>query len=383
MRIINVVTRLNIGGSSPPIISLSAGLPQYGHESLLVVGTPSAAEGSMNADAERAGVELFHVPELQRDPDALKDVKALSSLVRLFRRRRPDVVGTHLSKAGALGRVAARVAGVKVIVHTYHAKAFYVFDQRWKEQATILSERLLTRLGSGSIVVSEKQRRDFVDLRIDSPARLRVVRYGLKLERYLEAPSLAHTLRQELGLPPACRLVGVVGRLVHMKGQEVFIRAAAKLARQFDDVFFLLVGDGDNRRDYEALVDELHLGDRVSFLGWRRDIPSVLGNLDVVVLPTVNDFEGTPLAVIEALAANRPVVATDVGGVSEVIRNGDTGILVGVRDESGMVQAIASILINPAQASAMAERGRDLVSKLYREADMIRVTESYYRELYG
>jgi glycosyltransferase involved in cell wall biosynthesis len=383
MRIINVVTRLNIGGSSPPIISLAAGLPQYGHESLLVVGTPSAAEGSMNADAERAGVELFHVPELQRDPDALKDVKALSSLVRLFRRRRPDVVGTHLSKAGALGRVAARVAGVKVIVHTYHAKAFYVFDQRWKEQATILSERLLTRLGSGSIVVSEKQRRDFVDLRIDSPARLRVVRYGLKLERYLEAPSLAHTLRQELGLPPACRLVGVVGRLVHMKGQEVFIRAAAKLARQFDDVFFLLVGDGDNRRDYEALVDELHLGDRVSFLGWRRDIPSVLGNLDVVVLPTVNDFEGTPLAVIEALAANRPVVATDVGGVSEVIRNGDTGILVGVRDESGMVQAIASILINPAQASAMAERGRDLVSKLYREADMIRVTESYYRELYG
>ena len=383
MRIINVVTRLNIGGSSPPIISLAAGLPQYGHESLLVVGTPSAAEGSMNADAERAGVELFHVPELQRDPDALKDMSALKSLVKLFRRRRPDVVGTHLSKAGALGRVAARIAGVRVIVHTYHAKAFYVFDQRWKEQATILSERVLTRLGSGSIVVSEKQKRDFVNLRIDSPGRLRVVRYGLKLERYLEAPSLPHTLREEIGLPPASRLVGVVGRLVNMKGQEVFIRAAVTLARQFDDLFFVLVGDGDDRPRYETLVDELRLRDRVIFLGWRRDVPSVLGNFDVVVLPTVNDFEGTPLAVIEALAANRPVVATDVGGVSEVIRDGETGLLVPVRDEGAIVRAVAAMLSNSAQASEMAERGRHLVSQRYREADMISETEKYYRELSG
>ena len=116
MRIINVVTRLNIGGASPPIISNAAGFQQYGHDSLLVVGTPTAAEGSMNADAERAGVQLLELPELQREPDALKDVKALAALVRLFRHRRPDVVGTHMSKAGALGRVAARVAGVKMVM---------------------------------------------------------------------------------------------------------------------------------------------------------------------------------------------------------------------------------------------------------------------------
>jgi glycosyltransferase involved in cell wall biosynthesis len=381
MRIINVVTRLNIGGASPPIISLAAGLPKYGHESLLVVGTPSQAEGSMNEDAERAGVQLLEIPELRRDPDALSDVKALAALVRLFRRRRPDVVGTHMSKAGALGRVAARLTGVKVIVHTYHAKAFYVFDRRWKEQVTILSERALARLGSGSIVVSEKQRRDFVDLGIDSPERLRVVRYGLKLERYMEAPSLPHTLRQELGLPAASRLVGVIGRLVTMKGQEVFIRAAAKLARRFEDVFFVLVGDGDNRRDYEALVDQLGLRGRLLFLGWRRDVPNVLGNLDIVVLPTVNDFEGTPLAVIEALAANRPVVATDVGGVSEVIRDGETGRLVPIRDDDAIVEAVASLLDDPVAGAAMSAAGREMVSRLYREADMIAAAETYYRDL--
>ncbi|MEP6916341.1 MAG: glycosyltransferase family 4 protein [Acidobacteriota bacterium] len=383
MRIINVVTRLNIGGASPPIISNAAGLQQYGHDSLLVVGTPSAAEGSMNADAERAGVQLLELPELKRDPDAIKDVKALAALVRLFRQRRPDVVGTHMSKAGALGRVAAKLAGVKVVVHTYHAKAFYVFEQRWKEQATILSERALTRLGSGSIVVSEKQRRDFVDLRIDSADRLRVVRYGLKLERYLDAPNLPRTLRADLGLPPACRLAGVIGRLVNMKGQEVFIRAAAELAGRFDDLYFVLVGDGDNRRDYETLVKQLGLENRVFFLGWRRDVPTILANLDVVVLPTVNDFEGTPLAVIEALAANKPVVATDVGGVSEVIRDGETGKLIPIKEPAAIVAAVSSLLEQPARAREMSETGRELVSRLYREADMVAATEAYYRELRG
>jgi glycosyltransferase involved in cell wall biosynthesis len=381
MRIINVVTRLNIGGASPPIISNAAGFQHYGHDSLLVVGTPSAAEGSMNADAQRAGAQVLEIPELQREPDPVKDVKALAALVRLFRKRRPDVVGTHMSKAGALGRVAARVARVKVIVHTYHAKAFYVFEQRWKEQATILSERALTRLGSGSIVVSEKQRRDFVDLRIDSAERLRVVRYGLKLEKYLDAPNLPRTLRADLGLPPACRIAGVVGRLVNMKGQDVFIRAAAGLARRFDDLFFVLVGDGDNRRDFETLVEQLGLRDRVRFLGWRRDVPNVLANLDVVVLPTVNDFEGTPLAVIEALAANKAVVATDVGGVSEVIRDGDTGKLIPIKDPDAIVAAVGSLLEDPGRAREMSERGRELVSRLYREADMIAATEAYYCEL--
>jgi glycosyltransferase involved in cell wall biosynthesis len=166
-----------------------------------------------------------------------------------------------------------------------------------------------------------------------------------------------------------------------MKGQDVFIRAAAGLARRFDDLFFVLVGDGDNRRDYETLVEQLGLRDRVLFLGWRRDVPNVLANLDVVVLPTVNDFEGTPLAVIEALAANKPVVATDVGGVSEVIRDGETGRLIPIKDPAAIVAAVGSLLDDPRRAQVMSQSGRELVSRLYREADMIAATEAYYREL--
>jgi glycosyltransferase involved in cell wall biosynthesis len=381
MKIINVITRLNIGGASPPVISVAAGLGKMGHDSLLVVGTPSAAEGSMNADAERAGARLLEIPELRRDPDPANDAKAFAALLRLFRRMKPDVVGTHMSKAGALGRVAARLAGVRVIVHTYHAKAFYVFNSRWKERATILAERGLTRLSSGSIVVSEKQKRDFLELGIDSSDRLRVVRYGLKLEPFLEAPDLPRTLRSELGVPEDSRLVGVVGRLIKIKGQEVFIRAAAELARRFPDVFSVLVGGGDSQAEYEALTERLGLKGRVLFTGWRRDIARVLPNLDVVVLPTTNDFEGTPLAVIEALAARRPVVATDVGGVAEVVHEGETGLLVPPHDVEAVVRSVATMLENPQRATDMADHGRSLVSRLYREADMVAGTEAFYRQL--
>jgi glycosyltransferase involved in cell wall biosynthesis len=381
MRIINVITRLNIGGASPPVISLAAGLRRLNHESLLVVGTPGPAEGSMDDEAERAGARLLRLPELRRDPNPADDLRVLGALVRLFRRERPDVVGTHMSKAGAIGRVAARLAGVKVIVHTYHAKAFYVFDRQWKENATIMAERALTRLSSGSIVVSEKQRRDFVDLRIDRAERLRVVRYGLKLDPLLNAPSLPRTLRAELGLPESVQLAGVVGRLVRIKGQDVFIRAASELANRFPDLYFVLAGGGDSQTEYESLVDSLSLRKRFRFLGWRRDIPNVLANLDVVVLPTVNDFEGTPLAVIEALAAARPVVATDVGGVSEVVRDRDTGLLIPIKDEQAITTAVSGLLSDPAAARAMAERGRELVSRQYREADMVAAVEAYYREL--
>jgi glycosyltransferase involved in cell wall biosynthesis len=301
--------------------------------------------------------------------------------VRLFRARRPDVVGTHMSKAGALGRVAARLAGVKVVVHTHHAKAFYVFDRRWKERATIGAEQVLSRLSSGSIVVSEKQRRDFVELGIERPERLRVVRYGLNLEPLLSADALPKTLRAELGVPDSTRLVGVVGRLVRIKGQDVFIRAAVEIARQFPDVHFVLAGGGDARPEYEALVAELGLTGRFHFLGWRRDVPNVLANLDVVVLPTVNDFEGTPLAVIEALAVGRPVVATDVGGVSEVIKEGQTGLLMPIRDPEAIARGVFRLLSDPATAMALASAGRDLVSRQYREADMVENVERYYREL--
>jgi glycosyltransferase involved in cell wall biosynthesis len=285
-----------------------------------------------------------------------------------------------MSKAGAIGRVAARAAGVPVLVHTYHGKGFHVFSSRWKEGAALLAERALARLSTANIVVSEKQRAEFVSLGI-APDRLRVIRYGLDLDALMCAG--AAPLHAELALPPAVHLVGVVARVVAIKGQDVLLRAAARLRPSYPDVHYVIAGDGDARVSCEALAGELHLADRVHFLGWRRDVPALLRSLSVAVLPTVLDFEGTPLAVIEAMAAGRPVVATDVGGVAEVVRNGETGLLIPPRDDEALARAIDAQLSNTAAAASMAAAGQRLVAGLYQTERMVDETEALFLELVG
>lgn len=378
MRVITVITRLNIGGASPPVISQVAGLRARGHESLLVCGTPQPNEGSMEEDARRLGADVLHFPALCRNPSPAEDVRAFTGLYSLFRRMRPDVVSTHMSKAGAIGRVAARAARVPIVVHTYHGKGFHVFKSRWKEAAALTAERVLARLASANIVVSEKQRIEFESLGINPPS-LRVIRYGLDLDAFSSGG--AARLHAELGIPAEAPLVGVVARVVAIKGQDVLLHAAARLRRRYPQVHYVIAGDGDRRAAYEELSKALGLADRVHFLGWRRDVPAVLRSLSVVVLPTVMDFEGTPLAVIEAMAAGRPVVATDVGGVGEVVRNGHTGVLVPPRSESALAAGIEAQLSNLQAAQQMADAAQRLVRGLYTEKRMVDETEALFSEL--
>ena len=381
MRVVNIITRLNIGGASPPVISLAVGLAQRGHESLLVAGTSARTEGTLLPEARAQGARVVEVPPLTRDPHPSRDVRAFRQLYSLLAEFKPDVVATHMSKAGALGRVAAKLAGVPVIVHTYHGKGFQVFSERWKTKGYLALERCLARFGSGSIVVSERQKREFVDWRIEPAGRLEVIRYGLDFSSYGSPIEDGQTLRAEIGVARDVPLVGVVGRVVAIKGQDVFLRAAARIAQGRSDVRFVVAGDGDRRVEFEGLAADLGIAGRTHFLGWRRDVPRVLAGLDVVVLPTVLDFEGTPLSVIEALAAGRPVVAADVGGVSEVVRDGETGLLVPPRDAEALARAIDAQLSDSQRAASMAMRGRTLVLNGYEKQRMIDETERYFLRL--
>jgi glycosyltransferase involved in cell wall biosynthesis len=377
MRIASVITRLNIGGASPPVIALAAGFQARGHESVLVLGTPEPHEGTLEEDARKQGIRLERVPAMCRNPRPWNDARAAAALYLLFRRFRPDVVASHMSKAGALARVAARLARVPVIVHTYHGKGFHVFQDWWRERTVLTVERWLAALATGNIVVSDLQRAEFERLRI-APSRLRVIRYGLDLETL--TPEGGATLKCELGLGDDVSLVGVVGRLVRIKGQREFLQAAASLA-DLSNVHYVLVGDGHARRELEETAATLGIANRVHFLGWRRDIPAVLRALDVVCLPTINDFEGTPLAVIEALAARRPVVASEVGGVAEVVRHGETGLLVPPRDPKALAAAIRLQLLRREDAHRMARAGEALVRRLYTRERMIAETEAYFAAL--
>jgi glycosyltransferase involved in cell wall biosynthesis len=270
-----------------------------------------------------------------------------------------------------------------VIVHTYHGQGFEVFEQRWKETVALAMERGLARLSTGNIVVSQTQLSRFVRLGIGPAGRLKVIRYGLDLEPFIAAPTLPRTLRKDLGLTDDARLIGVVARVIYIKGQDVFLRAAGRLVQENPSLHFVIAGDGEQRQEFEALARALALDGHVHFLGWRRDIPFVLANLDIVVLPTVLEFEGVPLALIEALATGRPVIASRVGGVGELVRDGETGVLVEPRDDAGLARAMATLIGDPPRMKALAEGGQRLVTGLYQRDRMIAETERFYRECLG
>ncbi|MFN3477083.1 MAG: glycosyltransferase, partial [Candidatus Methylomirabilales bacterium] len=325
IRICRVITRLNIGGPAQHVILLSAGLPQEAFDTLLVVGKEEEGEGNMLDFARAKEIQPFFIPELQREIRPLHDFVAFVKLYRLFQQWRPHLVHTHTAKAGALGRLAARAAGVPVVVHTFHGHIFDGYFPPWKGRLFLAIERLLAKLTTRIIALSEGQRRELLQLKIGGEAQLAILPLGLELDPFLTAPAKNGQLRRELGLPGE-RLIGIVGRLVPIKGHETFLQAARSVAERLPSCRFLVVGDGPERLKLQGMAATLGLASRVLFLGWRRDLDRIYADLDLLVLSSSN--EGTPVSLLEAMAAGVPVVATQVGGVRDLITHPETGLLV-------------------------------------------------------
>ena len=270
--------------------------------------------GSLDAVRGRAK----DLPTLGRaiSPLVTRAVGALVSLARSFK---PDIVHTHLAKAGAVGRVAARLAGVRVVVHTYHGSVFRgYFGQR--ESAVYLQiERALARITTRIVAITAGQKADLVSLGIAPSAKIVEIPLGLDLEHFRELPARDDALAA-LGLQSEMRYVTIVARLVAIKDIPTFVRALSRVTDSHPDVRGLVVGDGPDRAAIEGVARELGLGDRCRFLGWRADLPNVYAASDVVALSSLN--EGSPVSLIEAMAAGRAVVATAVGGVPDLVHDG-------------------------------------------------------------
>jgi glycosyltransferase involved in cell wall biosynthesis len=287
---------------------------------------------------------------------------------------RPAIVHTHTAKAGVLGRIAARTAGVPTVVHTYHG---HVLRGYFSPAKTALFRRLEAWLAVSAdalVAVSESVRDGLVSLGIAPAGKIRVVPLGLDLA-HLAGELPRGVLRREAGIPDAAPLVGMVGRLVPIKDAPAFLRAARLVREARPDARFALVGDGEERPALEALCRELGLHAQVTFFGWRRDLAAVYGDLDVVVNASRN--EGTPVALIEALAAARPVVATRVGGTPDLLGEGERGRLVPPGDPGALARAVLETLDQSEAARSRAQAGRDHVlarhsaDRLVRDVDAL------------
>jgi len=353
-KIVRIISRLSVSGPSLHVIVLHQGLRPFGYETTVVVGKEGAHEGSMVSEAQARGIEPLVIEELAREINLASDVTSLLKLVRMLRHIRPDVVHTHHAKAGFVGRVAAWLVGVPVILHTYHGHVFHGYFGRRKTAVFLWLERLLSRMSTRVITISDQLKTELVDYGIAPASKIVVIPLRLELDQFV-ATCERGRFRREIGVPNEVPLVGMVGRLVPIKNVPLFIEAALLVRDRVPGTRFVVVGDGELRGFLEVEARRW-LGDSMYFTGLRRDLPRIYADIDVVALTSLN--EGTPVALIEAMAAARPVVATDVGGVRDVVVHGETGFVVPSGSAEAVAAAIGRLIRDPVASAAMGERGR-------------------------
>lgn len=352
-RILRIVTRLNTGGPSIHLVTVCEALAQRGYEQWLVAGREGPRERSMRAFVEARGIQPFYVPEMVATSRlGPADIVALARIRRLIRKLQPDIVETHMSKAGIVGRLAAHLEGVPIVIHVYHGHVLAGYYGVVKSWIARCAERALARTSDHLVAVSAHVRDDLVKYRVAPAAGISVIELGLEAAPLLRSREERGALRRELGLDSNTPLVGLVGRLSPVKNPRLFLDAAVALLAVRPDARFLVVGDGEIGPQIRARARRLNLTKQVIFAGWRDDLPRVYADLDVLV--SCSTSEGTPLAIIEAMLAACPVVATDVGGVPDLIDDEATGLLVPPRQAAPLAAAILRLLCDRRLAGALA-----------------------------
>jgi glycosyltransferase involved in cell wall biosynthesis len=362
-----------------------------GWESSLVAGPALGSEGSLERECEAKGVRLIRAPHLVREIAPLQDLRALRYLKSVIRKERPHIVHTHTSKAGILGRMAARSCRVPVVIHTPHGHVFHSYESRFKTEAFIRAERWCAARADRLVALTPNERKEHLDLRIGRPEQWAVVHSGIDFAPYLEARLHRSDIRAEFGIPADARVIGTVGRLVPIKGQRYLVEAFAGLAKGAPDLRLMLVGDGDRRAELTRQGRELGLrvidheaepgaasGPAIHLTGFRRDVPRLMGAMDLFALPSLNEGMGRVLA--EAMAVELPCVASRVSGTPDVVEEGVTGLLVPPRSASALGQALKSVLDDPIRATEMGAAGRRRALATFSVERMIELLENLYRD---
>jgi glycosyltransferase involved in cell wall biosynthesis len=367
MKILRVIARLNVGGPARHVVLLDCGLRGRGHETRLVYGSLAPFEASLEHLAAQSGLATTQIRELGRRVSPVSDLRAFAQLLRLVFREAPDVIHTHTAKAGALGRVAAFLFNVTrprrrrcLIVHTFHGHVLTGYFRPATNVAVRLAERTLATITDRVVTISPAQRDDIVTrFRIAAAARTAVVPLGLDLKRLARLDPLAPHLRRRFGIGEEALVVGYVGRFVAIKDLPTLVRAFARVAARRPEAVLLLVGDGTVRSEVEAQIAALGLQQQVRLPGWIEDLAPLYATIDVCALSSLN--EGTPVALIEAMAAAKAVVATRVGGVADVVEHERTGLLVPPQDAEALADGIVRLAADPAERSRMGAAGRRAV----------------------
>lgn len=376
-RIMFIITRLNVGSPAMHVTLLAEKFgAMEGHECILVCGLNDPNAGNMSYFAEEHGVHPVYIPNLGKSLSPLTTLAAIRTLYQQMRTYQPDIVHTHLAQAGFAGRIAAILAGVPIIVHTFHTHTYYDYFGPLLTRLFALLERLTAWRTDALITLTQTLRRELAEVyHIARKSRMTVLPLGLDLSPFTRTPRHQGLFRQQWGIAPDVPLIGIVGRLNPVKNHDLFLRAAARVRQHRPDCHFVIVGDGEIRAEVEAQVRALGLQSAVTLTGWLPDLTGLYSDLDLLVNSSTT--EGTPTPIMEALTAGCPVVATAVGGVPDMLNHGQLGMLVFADDSDELADAVLLALDNPQDTT----RARQVMLDRYGIDRLITDLDSLYRGL--
>jgi glycosyltransferase involved in cell wall biosynthesis len=376
IKILQVQSRICIGGPAIHTEVLCKYINPDRFESILVGGALEKGEQSRIEVLKQQGIRVELMQKMGRKLSVFNDLYSLYRLYRFIRKERPQIVNTHTAKAGAVGRIAAWLARVPVIIHTFHGHVFYGYFNKWKTLFYRLPERFLARISTQIIVISPSQYEDIVfKFKIAPAHKVTLMSLGIELERFLKIKK-DDVLKKELNLKPHSYLLTIIGRMVPVKNHVMSLQVLKKLIAEKLPVHLCMVGHGELFDEIQQKTKELNLQEYVHFAGWSLDIEKIYAGVDALLLTSLN--EGTPITLIEAMAAGVPVVATAVGGVSDVVTDGESGYLCKVNNVDEMVLKTKNVLFDPDHTHQLIENAKMNVRKQFSYQRLITDIEEFY-----
>lgn len=390
-RVLRLINRLNLGGPTFNAALLTRYMaPEF--ETLLVAGTKQDSEESSSFIIQEHGLNFIELPEMQREISPLQDYHAYRKLRSIIQEFKPDIVHTHAAKAGALGRLAALAENVPVVVHTFHGHVFHSYFNPIKTRFFLGIERYLARRSQSIIAISERQKYELSQVhRVCDSQKITIVPLGFDLSKFRDnQEEKRRAFRQQYLLNEDELAVGIIGRLVPIKNHSLFLHVAARFAgEQGKRLRFFIIGDGESRQ--EILSESRSLGlDTVFFpeeprsatmtlTSWRRDVDTVLAGLDIVTLTSWN--EGTPVSLIEAQAAGKPIVTTRVGGIENAVLPDQTALLVSPGSGDEFHYALESLVLSEKRRQDMSVAGWAFVQEKYHYIRLVADMKRHYYSL--
>lgn len=373
INLLYVITKLELGGAQKQLLELIRHSNRERYNTFLF----TARDGLLIEEAESIdGLRLKRSEFLERPINPLKDILALIEIYWFIRKNNIKIVHTHSSKAGILGRWAARLANIKIILHTVHGWPFHDYQLRLAQVLFILLERITAKFTTKLIVVSDHDREKGLRNQIGKEGKYVLIRYGLN---FAEFNVEDQSLRKELGIDSSDLLVGMISCFKPQKSPQNFIKLAYSINHILPNVKFLLVGDGILRRKVGRLISKFDLQRQVILAGWCWNIPKILSAIDILVLTSL--WEGLPICVLEAMAASKPVVATHTGGIAEIITEGETGFLVPPCDTQRMSERLILLLKEESLRRQIGLNAKDSLSSDFSLKNMVKNNQDLYDDL--